>query len=127
MQTKKLKTDRDLLLLAARVAGLEIVYWLDDCPMVVQVGQSTGAASPALTAPFSWNPLTHDGDAFRLAVTAGALVDFQDVVNAGRTDKEGGGPRKSGAAANPYDVVRRRLVAQVAQVARNLEPVASKV
>jgi hypothetical protein len=50
-------TDKELLELAAKAAGIELIYIQDGpCRRVQNVG-----ASP-------WNPLTSDADAFRLAV-----------------------------------------------------------
>ena len=52
-------TDRELLELAAKAAGIRINYWVydndDDSPSVLESGGI-------------WNPLTDDGDALRLAV-----------------------------------------------------------
>lgn len=50
-----MKTDRELLELAAKAAGVEIEYWAGECPRV-----RSGF-------PVDWNPLTDDGDALRLA------------------------------------------------------------
>lgn len=50
-------TDRELLELAAKAAGMKILGWLDGVPDV-------GCARNIVL----WNPLTDDGDALRLAV-----------------------------------------------------------
>lgn len=59
-------TDRELLEMAAKAAGISIFFsveWHD-------VGECyTGSRA----VPRSWNPLTDDGDAFRLAVQLGIL------------------------------------------------------
>jgi hypothetical protein len=59
-------TDRELLELAAKAAGIRINYWVydndDDSPSVLESGGI-------------WNPLTDDGDALRLAVKLGLVVD----------------------------------------------------
>lgn len=60
---------RELLCKAASVAGFVISYWMDGTPMVVPAKQS----SAANRHPFSWNPLTNDGDAFRLMVLLTSL------------------------------------------------------
>lgn len=57
-------TDRELLELAAKAAGIP-VRW-DDEAEVTLFRHAIG------TVP--WNPLTDDGDAFRLAVKLGLLV-----------------------------------------------------
>ena len=51
-------TDRELLELAAKAAGLTIEYWAqDNYPVVLDGDKKTG-----------WNPLAFDSDALRLAV-----------------------------------------------------------
>ena len=58
-------SDRELLELAAKAAGIRINYWVydndDDSPSVLESGGI-------------WNPLTNDGDALRLAVKLGLTV-----------------------------------------------------
>jgi hypothetical protein len=58
-------SDRELLELAAKAAGIRINYWVydndDDSPSVLESGGI-------------WNPLTDDGDALRLAVKLGLTV-----------------------------------------------------
>jgi len=49
--------DRELLKFAAKAAGYQIARWEDDWSAVLLVGERN-----------SWNPLTDDGDALRLAV-----------------------------------------------------------
>ena len=60
-------TDRELLELAAKAAGVA-GFWVDD-------GLNTGSnATPAV-----WNPLDDDGDALRLAVKLGIDVVWADI------------------------------------------------
>jgi hypothetical protein len=58
-------SNRELLELAAKAAGIRINYWVydndDDSPSVLESGGI-------------WNPLTDDGDALRLAVKLGLTV-----------------------------------------------------
>jgi hypothetical protein len=56
-------TDRELLELAAKAAGIEIDHWRDH-PMINICEYDRGEYR-------MWNPLTDDGDAFRLAVKLG--------------------------------------------------------
>ena len=51
-------TDRELLVSAAKTAGLSIEYWAQDDYPVVRDG----------AAKVGWNPLKFDSDALRLAV-----------------------------------------------------------
>jgi len=52
-------TDRELLELAAKAAGIESLWWTKDGNKLFQ--RNGGEQKP-------WNPLTDDGDALRLAV-----------------------------------------------------------
>ena len=52
-------TDKELLKLAAKAAGVEVVT-----PTMLEYGK--------------WNPLEDDGDALRLAVTLEMCIDFKD-------------------------------------------------
>lgn len=52
-------SDRELLELAAKAAGLTIARWVDGVPQLASDTHQLGKM---------WNPLTDDGDALRLAV-----------------------------------------------------------
>ena len=56
-----MKTDRELLELAARAAGYQVDTGFADCPLIY--GEDAGPDGPR-----EWNPLADDGDALRLAV-----------------------------------------------------------
>ena len=60
------ETDRELLKLAAKAAGIEIYSWESDCPLITR---SDGQI-------VEWNPLTDDGDALRLAVKLGIKLEL---------------------------------------------------
>lgn len=62
-------TDRKLLEAAALAAGLN-VFWHEDLQRMVF---AVGSAS---RKPTVWNPLTDDGDAFRLAVRLNITTGF---------------------------------------------------
>ena len=59
-------TDRELLKLAAKAAGIELNWPESDYPEIVQPN--------ILGVRGVWNPLTDDGDALRLAVKCGISV-----------------------------------------------------
>jgi hypothetical protein len=59
-------TDRELLELAAKAAGIESLWWTKDGNKLFQ--RNGGEQKP-------WNPLTDDGDALRLAVKLGLMLD----------------------------------------------------
>lgn len=64
--THPTETDRELLELAAKAAGLRIQYWADTTyPIVLDENQKR----------YGWNPLRYDSDALRLAVKLGLVVD----------------------------------------------------
>jgi hypothetical protein len=78
-------TDRELLELAAKAAGLRVgfepdrkergrydLYWSRVHSQLVWHNKSTGSEYPE---PLFWNPLTDDGDALRLAVKL--AIDFK--------------------------------------------------
>ena len=60
------ETDKELLELAAKAAGIEIIQWSGR-----DVGQESAAIMPH---GIEWNPLTDDGDALRLAVKLGMPI-----------------------------------------------------
>lgn len=61
---------RSILEMAAAAANLNIVYWLENTPMVV-----SQEAVERNIQPYSWSPHTNDGDSFRLMVQLGLHVD----------------------------------------------------
>ena len=63
-----MKTDRELLVLAAKAAGLQIVGLVDS--MIAQPDHRAGGyvVRNDKGGDSCWNPLTDDGDALRLAV-----------------------------------------------------------
>ena len=67
-------TDRELLELAAKAAGLEMMWGRD--------WHNTGAPLiGALANPADWNPLTDDGDALRLAVKLRLSIDHNHTAD----------------------------------------------
>lgn len=68
-----MKTDRELLELAARAAGIARSQW--DYDWVRGLGHMVCRSD-------MWNPITHDGDALRLAVD----LSFDLNINPGRIE-----------------------------------------
>lgn len=64
-----MKTDKELLILAAKAAGYETYSWSDK---IVRTDRRDSI----------WNPLSDDGDALRLAVDLGLYVQICDLFNA---------------------------------------------
>lgn len=108
-------SDRGLLELAAKAAGIEILY--DDCDDF-----------PVTEDGNEWNPLTDDGDALRLAVKCEMLVDFikagalferykqNNVVAVG-----GGASHYEPIGQDPYAATRRAIVRAAAEVGRAMK------
>ena len=84
-------TDRELLELAAKAAGIEdISYYLDD---------------------FLWNPLTDDGDALRLAVKLNLLYGKVFVRNVADNHEDGD---------DIYAATRRAIVLAAAEIGKDI-------
>lgn len=68
-------TDRELLEMAAKAAGIEGRYAsLDEFPDWMTVHDGEGVY---YTTSQAWNPLTDDGDALRLAVKLGIDIEWR--------------------------------------------------
>jgi len=68
-------TDRELLELAAKAAGLEIkAVWYDTTNVALIL---IGAGNEGL-----WSPLINDGDAFRLFVKLNLWIQFEETIDA---------------------------------------------
>lgn len=65
-------TDRDLLELAAKAAGIEIEPFMEGRKPHKLIDHESGEGSVSVL----WNPLTDDGDALRLAVKLGMRIDI---------------------------------------------------
>lgn len=103
-------TDRELLELAAKAAG--------EGPVIAFVNGALilGPASRSR----EWNPLTSDGDALRLAVKLGLLVDADKSIEASEA-WSGGVPfvREDWPRhPDPYAATRRAIVRAAAEIGR---------
>jgi hypothetical protein len=100
-------TDRELLELAAKAAGLTILSWPQEDYAVVQNGdQQCG-----------WSPLAFDSDALRLAVKLKMTMDVTDKASgAGAIGlKWCSEPCKD----DPYAATRRAIVRAAAEIGRS--------
>lgn len=113
-------TDRELLELAAKAAGLDrllgagfdspVPYWLGD---------------PKQPEPRYWNPLIDDGDALRLAVK----LDFRIDVDKDRAWAAVTMPRHLGIDSiletnengDPYAAARRAIVRAAAEIGKSMK------
>ena len=98
--------DRKLLELAAKAAGIEIKHWLGSEPY-----------SP------TWNPLTDDGDALRLAVKLHMCLDTFDVDEEEHTVawKTLSNECRENHNGDPYAATRRAIVSSAAEIGRQME------
>lgn len=102
-------TDRELLELAAKAGGVELGYW---CPN-----------NGAFWCGEYWNPLTEDGDAFRLAVKLNVKLviggkgfkDFTTWVQAGMSACE------EYFNDDPLAATRRAIVRAAAEIGRGMK------
>lgn len=111
-------TDRELLELAAKAAGMRPGSWFDGYH---DEGRETGD---------HWNPLTDDGDALRLAVRLG-LVVYCDTDEAwcewGDLDDDNEYPFRASAEPeyNGTGSVRRAIVRAAAAIGQSLAATSS--
>ena len=102
-------TNRELLELAAKAAGIthEGLDDPDDETSGLWVSWAT-----------SWNPLTDDGDALRLAVKLRLAVDVgQEATHVYSSDKGIVEPLDT----DPYAATRRAIVRAAAEIGRNMK------
>lgn len=109
-------TDRELLMLAAKAAGLIIVDEDDDLTLYVisqhrkRNGDEYGER---------WAPLEDDGDALRLAVRLGMCVDVRQA----HTEATPPGDRYTESEEHEYDpeaATRRAIVRAAAETGREM-------
>jgi hypothetical protein len=91
------ETDRELLELAAKAAGIEN-YTMSGHAVFVETGAKRGASG------YYWNPLTDDGSALRLAVLLG--------LNGYRVSPD--------EAFDPFDATRRAIVRAAAEIGKGI-------
>lgn len=99
-------TDKELLELAAKAAGIELKWEeLHQCYWI-----ALGQGVPVNI----WNPLTDDGDALRLAVKLRLHVSvFADAIGIGTPGK---GYEELKWTGDPYAATRRAIVRAAAEI-----------
>lgn len=107
-------TDKELLELAAKAAGLDYIkncVWVDD-----------GFYSPLNKHErISWNPLTDDGDAFRLATKLGLAIGINNPFHITVvTDLHGNSSEVSHNEGGTAAATRRAIVRAAAEIGRTL-------
>lgn len=113
-------TDRELLELAAKAAGLTV--WPGKWPQDEMIFVATTDTSGVVTG-VAWNPLADDGDALRLAVKLrleiGLSVD--GCVYAFRRHSAGHHEPMGGTPEMAYAATRRSIVRAAAQLAKETD------
>lgn len=100
-------SDRELLELAAKAAGLTIIHWNEDGPRIQSEGCKTG---------YFWTPLSDDGDAFRLLVKLRLPLrdGFNGTVETG--NEKSGWPIWELYGDDPHAATRRAIVRAAAEI-----------
>lgn len=108
-----MNTDREMLELAAKAAGAEWhSYPEKHVPGRWLIKNVNGAW-------VQWSPLTDDGDALRLAVSLGLLVDSDEHL--GESEAMGMGVRQRVAhEADKYAATRRAITRAAAEIGRGM-------
>ena len=126
-----MKTDRELLELAAKAAGLQLCgySWIGENEGDEECETFEAAFvkhNPEQELATMWNPLTDDGDALRLAVRLGLGISFGqyaplDVYSVYISEVEGGDELAVGCIMNgdEFGVTRRAIVCAAASIVEN--------
>jgi hypothetical protein len=123
-------TDRELLELAAKAAGLRVgfepnrvecgrydLYWSHVYHQLIWHNKTAGSEYPE---PVCWNPLTDDGDALRLAVKLRIDVNHGGTLVVAEQVK----PHDTGCAeprgADPCAATRRAITRAAAEIGKGM-------
>ena len=104
-------TNREMLKFAAKAAGID-VQW--DCPE-----RGMMMLTPNGTDTMTWNPITDDGDAFRLAVELRLEIGFPSLAivwSFGRNSKV----CREMYTGDPLAATRRAIVRAAAEIGRQM-------
>jgi hypothetical protein len=115
-------TDRELLQFAAKAAGYVVLaslaghadgttHWWKGAAWGLQIEGVDGI----------WNPLTDDGDAFRLAVKLNITVRRSDEYDASYAVAPYDPTLISETDADPYAATRRAIVRAAAEIGRTMK------
>jgi hypothetical protein len=116
-----MSTDRELLELAAKAAGLVLIRSRLDDPMWRDMLIDT---RPEFPQTMGWNPLTDDGDALRLAVKLefdmGQMLTPGMVTVTGVDDNGGCVAVDESYNIDPYAATRRAIVRAAAEIGKTM-------
>lgn len=112
-------TDRELLEMAAKAAGIRVGYWLGE-----EMQIHFFSPDPDESMEIEWNPLTDDGDALRLAVKLGMVVEVDTTDEITRIRDFDYGEVllvNMHFACDPYAATRRAIVRAAAEIGRSMK------
>lgn len=113
-------TDRELLELAAKAAGIGLVGPTDKYIAQHDKGSAAFIIDNDKGGHSNWNPITDDGDALRLAVKLGMIVhidhDHCFCVEVNTTNAELFEPLSD--AIDPYAATRRAITRAAAEIGK---------
>ena len=109
-----MKTDRELLELAAKAAGIKVRIWEGHTGVMCAIDDDRHGRM--------WMPLTDDGDALRLAVKLDIIIDIDlgehvTTVDYTTTDDY---VALEGHGADPYAATRRAIVRAAAAIGEGM-------
>ena len=111
-------TDRELLELAAKAAGIELVW---------RSFSNVPSLFKGLSSDEIWNPLTDDGDALRLLVRLGSAKVAAMEIGPGGTclsffhpEADADEMQEPGKPFEPYAATRRAIVRAAAEIGRSM-------
>ena len=113
-----METDRELLELAAKAAGLSSFEWAGFKMLRVETGSRKGDNG------YYWRPLTDDGDALRLAVKLGLEIYIDDgyctTVSQDLLHDWDCGVTEYHKGVDMYAATRRAIVRAAAEIGKNM-------
>lgn len=109
-----MSTDRELLELAAKAAGIDGRYFHSDNPIHCGIYQARGE--------YYWNPLISDSEALRLAVKLGIGLgfDMQNMTLTAYAQHTADYWDEDVSDSDPYAATRRAIVRAAAEVGRSM-------
>jgi len=110
-------TDRELLELAAKAAGLEFDPTYKNAHGLMVVRDGAACQSDQVL----WNPLTDDGDALRLAVKLYFDVRISEIHRDTFVYFSGGVSADEAHRKAPYAATRRAIVRAAAEIGKGLK------
>ena len=108
-----MRTDRELLELAAKAAGIQVLKW--------SANHAGGEIGRGLARNEEWNPLNDDGDALRLAVVCSMdLIIISDLrftqVEYEKNRVDAPEWLREDHGADPHSATRRAIVRAAAEI-----------